>query len=446
MKYKLYNYITVFTLLFFTVTFSQSFEKKIEENFQTNKNVQIAINASYTGINVTTWSKNEVQVIAILQVEGTTKSDAEKYFKDWEFEALGNSKKVKVSSNCSDNASFKNDFVFFDTLNFDFKVPEIDFSDMECIALSNMDFNFDFDFEDLDDLSDRMEENERYEFIWKDDEHNIKIHSKEEWEAFKKTKDYEVLKRKMKIDKDKIRKEIAKSKEDIKLRIKDIDFSNYKVQVKEALEKAKKELKKINFHINSDAKNININGKKVKITKRIEIKVPKNATFNLNTRHCKVKLPNTIAFGSVKYGSFNANNLNGGKLTIDYAPVKINDVNSCTLFLNNVTDAKITSVTNTNMHSNSSGVFVNRVNRNVTMSDKFGELKINSFHPNFGVFHLNLSQSNATIILDEVSCDFMYDIRRVKIDSSGKTTSTKQKKSSENLCKISGAYSNVIIK
>ncbi len=67
---------------------------------------------------------------------------------------------------------------------------------------------------------------------------------------------------------------------------------------------------------NSDSDDFTINGKKVKIKKRLEIKVPKGATFDLNTRHCKVKLPNTVASGKVKYGTFNANNLNGGELTI----------------------------------------------------------------------------------------------------------------------------------
>ena len=200
----------------------------------------------------------------------------------------------------------------------------------------------------------------------------------------------------------------------------------------------------MNFHFKSESDNLKINGKKVKIEKRLEIKVPQNATFNLNTRHCKVKLPNTVAFGSVKYGSFDANNLNGGKLTIDYSPVKINDLNACTLFLNNVTDAKIASVTNTTMNNNSSGVHVNKINKNVTLCDKFGELTIHSFHPNFGEFVLNLSQSNATIILDDVPSKFQYEVNRVKIDNSKKALA--KKVSSENICKITGEYSNIIIK
>ena len=50
------------------------------------------------------------------------------------------------------------------------------------------------------------------------------------------------------------------------------------------------------------------------VQNKVVFKVPKNATFNLNTRHCKVKLPNTKAFGKVSYGGFNASDLNGGRL------------------------------------------------------------------------------------------------------------------------------------
>ncbi|TXD49386.1 hypothetical protein [Polaribacter sp. IC073] len=81
--------------------------------------------------------------------------------------------------------------------------------------------------------------------------------------------------------------------------------------------------------------------KRLKIKKRIEIKVSKAATFTLNTCHCKLTLPNTVASGNLKYDTFNTNNLLGGKLTVAYSLVTINSLNACTLFLNNVTDAKM---------------------------------------------------------------------------------------------------------
>jgi hypothetical protein len=452
MKHKSYKRIlTCIAIGFFGTFFAQKFDKKFTENFKTNKDVEIAINAVNTDINVTTWNKNEVQVEAFIEIEGVTKEEAEKYFKNWEFEALGNSKKVQISSKGNNSFNFKNDFVFFDNMNFDFEMPDIDFSSFETIVLPDMDFDIDFNLDNLnifEDIDKNMGKDGKYEFRWKDDEHDIEINTKEEWDAFKKSKEYKILKEKLTLDSDKLRKEFKESKEKMK---KQLEISKTQIEkldkqkIRAELEKAKEELKKLKLNFNSDQNEIIINGKKINIKKRLEIKVPKAATFDLNTRHCKVKLPNTVAFGNVKYGTFNANNLNGSKLTIDYSPVTINDLNACTLFLNNVTDAKIASATNTTMNNNSSGVKIYKINENVTISDKFGELRIDSFNPNFGKFILNLSQSEATLLLGNIPSKFKYQVNRVKLDNkvAGKSNNSNTTK---NLIQVNGDYSTIIIK
>ena len=449
MKHKSYKYIFTFIALSFLGTvFAQKFDKKFTENFKTNKDVEVVLNAANTDINVSTWSKNEVLVEAFIEIEGITKDEAEKYFKNWNFEALGNSKKVQITSKGNNSFNFKNDFVFFDDNNFN--LPDIELPNFDMIVLPEMDFDFDFDFDFenvFENIDKNMGKNGKYEFIWSDDDHEIEINTKEEWEAFKKTKEYEELKKKLSLDKKRMRLEFAKSKVKMKKSLLESKEKIKKInreEIREKLVRAKKELKKLNFHFNSDSEDVIINGKKIKIKKRLEIKVPKGATFDLNTRHCKVKLPNTVAFGNVKYGTFDANNLNGGKLTIDYSPVKIKDLNACSLFLNNVTDAKIASVTNTNLSSNSSGVKIIKLNDNVTLSNKFGELTINSFNPNFGELVLNLSQSDAKIILGDVKSKFKYHVNRVKIDNK-RAKNTKEDDVSKNLISVHGDYSQLVI-
>ena len=74
MKYKSYKYLIIFIAFgFMEATVAQNFKKKFSENFKTNKDVEIHINASHTDVNVTTWNKNEVQVNAIIEVEGVDK-------------------------------------------------------------------------------------------------------------------------------------------------------------------------------------------------------------------------------------------------------------------------------------------------------------------------------------------------------------------------------------
>ncbi len=452
MKHKSYKNITTFVAIcFLTTAFAQKFDKKFTENFKVNKDVEVAINATNAAINVTTWNKNEVQVNAFIEIEGLSKKEAEKYFKNWNFEALGNSKKVKITSKGGYGLGTKTDFIFFNDMDFSF--PDIELPDVDVIVLPEMDFNFDFDYdkilEDIGDIEEKIGENGRYDFTWNNGKDKIVVKTKKEWEAFKKTKKYKEFKKEMAISKEKLRKEFIESKAKIKKEFAKakIEFAKVdKIKIKEKLAKAQAKLKemKFNFHSNDSGKLI-IDGKEIKIKKRLEIKVPKEATFDLNTRHCKVKLPNTVASGKVKYGTFNANNLIGGKLTIDYSKVDINNLNACTLFLNNVTDAKIASVTNTTMSNNSSGVHVYKVNKNVTLSDKFGELTIDSFHPNFGEFTLNLSHSNASIFLQNIPTKFKYNVNRVKLENN-RTDLFQKSKTSNNLIKVLGEYSTIVIK
>jgi hypothetical protein len=304
--------------------------------------------------------------------------------------------------------------VYFNNQNF--KFPKIDIIDFDSLKFPEMDFNF--DMEDLDIIIPDMDF-DIDKFIEKDGEYNIKlrnggnaivIKSKKEWEAFKKTKEYEELKKGLSEGKEKFKKEWASSKEkfkqinkeEIKRELEKAKIEFQKIdskKIREELAKATEELKKLkfNFFSGKNEKELVINGKKVIIKKRLEIKVPKSATFDLNTRHCKVKLPDTIVSGKVSYGSFDANNLNGGELEINYSPVSINDLNACTLFLNNVSDAKIASVTNTSLVCNSSDLNISNLGRNVDLTSKFGEIFISQFKIDAYHLELSLSNSDATI-------------------------------------------------
>ncbi|MDD7914325.1 hypothetical protein [Polaribacter ponticola] len=408
MKLKLYKSIFYFfAICMISTTYAQKFDKKYTENFKVNKNVEVAINASNTDINVTTWNKNEVIITAFIEVQGVSKEEAEKYFKNWNFEALGNKNKVQITSKGNSSSLFKNDFLVFNDM--DIQIPKFDsiiFPNIKTIVLPEMNFDFDFDLngilEGMDNLDEIVGKDGKYSFQWNDGDTNININSKKDWEAFKKTKKYKELKKKLTIDKAKMKKEFAESKEQMKkelakakLEIKKID----KEKIKAELLKAKEELQKLKLNFSSDSKNLIIDGKKVKIKKRLEIKVPKNATFDLNTRHCKVKLPSTVASGNVNYGAFNANSLNGGKLTINYSPVLINNLSTSNLFLNNVIDAKIASITNTKLSNNSSRVNIEKINQNVEISDRFGELIIQNIIPNYKMFHLILDNSDAKLNL-----------------------------------------------
>lgn len=442
--------ISVLLILVTGTLAAQKFDKKFSEKFYTNKDVVVDIKASNAEIDVTTWDKNEVSVEAIIEVDGLDKKEAENYLNNWKFEALGNKAKVEINANSGNFYSFgKDNFVMFNQHGnkypniyrvaphvedevivlpnvADIKIPEINF---DALVLPDLE-EFDFDFDKY------AKDGDNYFFQWKDGVNNITIKSKKEWEEFKKSKEYKKFKKEQEKRKKELkerakelkkvredhRKELQRAREEQRRIIKEERVAMAKVreelrrinrkEIKEALAKAQEQLKntRFSYSFSSDSNEFTVNDKKVKVTKKIIIKVPKDATFNLNTRHCKIKLPKGKVNGKVSYGAFKADAINGGKLNVSFSPVTIESLNACTIFLNNVTDAKVASVTNTKLDTNSSGVKIRKVLNNVEVINKYGELTILEVSPNYNTLKVFLNSSNADINLSNVRDELIYTI------------------------------------
>ena len=244
--------ISTFLLLATSVVFAQKYDKKFSENFKTNKDVVVNINASNADVNVTTWNKNEVSVEAIIEIEGLDKKAAEKYFKKWKFEALGNKNKVQINAKSNSFHSLNTDDIIFFNSSKDnnanvyhyntngsnvivmpempelpempkIEIPEINFDEI-VYGLDHIEFDFDKYAKDGGD----------YFFHWKDGINDITIKSKKEWEKFKKSKKYKKFKkaqekskkefkekmkgfeREKKIELIKLKREVLKKKADAK--------------------------------------------------------------------------------------------------------------------------------------------------------------------------------------------------------------------------------------
>lgn len=449
MKLSSKHIITAFLLTASVVAFGQKQSKKFTETFNVNKDAKVEIEANNAEIDVVAWNKNQVYVEALIEIEGLTKEEAEKYLKNFKFEALGNKSKVKITAGGSNSFRFSdNDFVFFDSDNFlipDIVIPEIQIPDfnfkMPDVNIPEINFVMpDLDWEkfmiNLDDMEFDFDkyskDGKEYFFRWKDGVRDIKIKSKKDWEKFKKSKEYKEWKKDMEKNREKMKKEWAKAKKEyesvnvgkiveesmkeakkalesinlgeiIQESMKEVNKAMKEVdreQIKKDLEKAREELRKSfgsNFVFNSDKNELEINGKKVKIKKKITIKVPKGSTLDLNTRHCKLKLPKMSASGKVSYGTFESEGLNGGELNIYYAPVKVRTVNNSFLSLKNVTDASLVSVTNSTLISDSSDLKITEANSGTELEASFGEIEIKRLNPSINKFRLVLNQSDASV-------------------------------------------------
>ena len=235
MTFKPFN-ISVFLLLVTGAVSAQKYNKKFSENFNTNKDVVVNINASNAEIDVTTWNKNEVSVEAVIEIEGLNEKEAEKYLNNWKFEALGNKSKVQINANKSSFRSLGNNIVFFnssennfpriyqlgdeDNITFvpempeipempevpeipEIEIPEINFNEI-VTGLENIEFDFDKYAKD----------GGNYFFQWKDDVNDITIKSKKEWEEFKKSDKYKEFKKHREERKKEIKEELERVKKE----------------------------------------------------------------------------------------------------------------------------------------------------------------------------------------------------------------------------------------
>jgi len=126
---KVNKFNIIWSVLFCsTIVFGQKQTKRIDENFKVNKDVLVEINARHSDVKVVTWNKNTVSIQGVWEIDGISKEDADKYFKGWEFEALGNKNKVVITSKSSNNYYMHYDV--FDDMDFDF---DFDF-DLESIS------------------------------------------------------------------------------------------------------------------------------------------------------------------------------------------------------------------------------------------------------------------------------------------------------------------------
>ncbi len=303
------------------ITFGQKQTKIVKDSFKVNKDVLVEINARYSDIKVEIWKRNTVSIEGVWEVDGMNKEEAEKYFKDWNFEALGNKNKVIINSKSSNKPYHSHDVVF-DDMDFDF-----DF-DMESIAhigemfqgnfYSNLpptpnippappmtslpsfpapvvdhlkDLNFDYEAY-LEDKESYMKEFEKRQQIWQKEfeekmEPQMKAYEKqmEEWQ--------QKMEPQMKVYEEKIRQWEKEMKPKIKAHEKRIEVrakaneKRIEARMKVMDERMKKEY-------TQKMKDKEAKMSKYKIRKNLLIKVPVGATLKVDVRYGKITLPDHI--------------------------------------------------------------------------------------------------------------------------------------------------------
>jgi len=113
MNRKSYKSTTIFTLLlllgFSSLSFGQKEVKTYKETFNVSDDAVLDVNTSGTDIVFETWNKDEIEIVATIEIEGATKEEAEAYFNNLDLDITGNSKKIEIKTGS------KNSWIFSKT-------------------------------------------------------------------------------------------------------------------------------------------------------------------------------------------------------------------------------------------------------------------------------------------------------------------------------------------
>ncbi|WP_136337062.1 hypothetical protein [Robertkochia marina] len=448
LNYKPFNITLVLALMCSAILQAQTQTKRYSEKFNVDEDVEVAVNTTYTDLIFETWSRDQVEVEAIIEVEGITEEEAERLFKKWNFNALGNSDKITVSTGSgfhfreNDRMAFAttipgNDFSF----NYQIEVPDVDMI-FEALPQEivippipplppmpgNMkSFQFDYDAYKADGEAYMKEWKKQFEKNF--DEEYMKAY--EEWgkqvkefygqeekqraEMDKNRAEMEKERAKMLAERQKMKEEIRKELEENRAETR-IMLEKVREEARRASREAREAAKVYGYRVQpgSDAKIFFYENdgmpKNLKIKKTIRIKAPKGARLKLDVRHGEIKLAENYKDinATLSYTRLHAPLVDGKdtRIKASYSPMKVDYWKEGALHVNYAKALELKKVQNINLSSKSSNVVVKELDGNAIINGSFGDLIIEKVNENFSSLDIVLENSDAVLVLPSGAFDF----------------------------------------
>ncbi|MFP2995976.1 hypothetical protein ABN763_08695 [Spongiivirga sp. MCCC 1A20706] len=403
--------------------------KTYKEGFDVSKDVTLNVNTTHTDVQFETWDKDRVEIVATITVEDMDKEEAERYIKNWNFDAKGNSREIDISSGRGSGRS-----------SFPLAVSTTGYNGNDFSFRVSPDFPGHFDVEPLLGIIDEMPpmpfvysgKNKfsfDYEAYKKDGDKYV-----EKWKKEYKDKYDEEWEEKM----EKWAKRLAERKE--RLEKKKSEYAERRKKLKERREKSEKErviaIEKLRSSTTLPRGSViwsdggqnsffRIYGGKddennAKVKKTIIIKMPKGTKLNMNVRHGEVKMANVLRNikANLSHSSLLAEVIDGDKTEIkcSYAPVIVDNWNGGQLNVNYIKDVQLKTVKELKLLAKSSDVLINEVLTDAFLSARGGTLNIDKVDPKFESLLVGLENTDAVIVLPKTSYGFKYQGERSRVD------------------------------
>ncbi|WP_093025531.1 hypothetical protein [Pustulibacterium marinum] len=401
---------------------AQTQTKEWKESFNVNDDVTVDVNTMNTDVVFETWSQNKVEVVATMEIEGISKEEAEAYFKNWDFEAMGNSSRVEVRSGGGMLAFGNSNVSYSYSMNVGMPTAGIDVPDPALTPvppvptkvlnqLGNVQFDYDAFQKDAEKYMKQFQKQFSENFDNKELQAELEKWRAELATARKAALDSrrEALEASMEARKSayEATRERLMNARDTGGQEQSSSYTSYRTSTNE---KGESEIT-----IQKNGKTIHL-----KIKKSIKVKMPKNSGLKLNVRHGEVKLASQTKNinATLAYARLLANEVNGNNTVIEtsYAPVQITRWNSGKLIVNFSGDVDIKTANNIELIANSSDVLIEQLLNKADVNAKFGTIRFSNVASGFASLNLRLNNMDTFLDVPETAYQVRLNLNNISLD------------------------------
>ncbi len=405
----------LFVLAGFTCI-AQEKSKTFKETYNVNSDTELSINTSYADIEFETWSKDEVEITAVIELEGVDDEGAKSYFEKDLVKIMGNSKEIEVSTEGGSpyvygyrNVNVASEIPSVVEIMSTVDIPDIVIPEISVIPsmppmppMPPIDFDYDAYKKDGDKYMKKWKEEFDKSF---DKEYKKRF---EEWgkEMEERAAEREEQREQLKEEREKMREEREKVREEMHERMRE-QREEVRAQHAEIRKMQREAARTIHgspnvYYFSSDGEH-----KEYKVKKRIIIKMPKYIKVNMNVRHGEVKLAENAKNinASLTYSSLLASTIDGKNTDIraSYSPVIVKQWNYGNLSTDYSDDINLKVVKELNLRSVSSNVVIGEVASKALVKSSFGSVNINSVASGFTNLDISMENGELDCKLPETS-------------------------------------------
>ena len=405
----------ILSLLFITAgSFAQT--RKLSKTYKTSPDVNVELDSRHTNIIIENWDRNEVQIEAYLEGDTGDREMTRKLLDSWKLDTAFSNGKVEIESGGNNNLNLDMD-IDMDALEGSLsELPallEPLMNDLVGPILSNIAEN---------PLPPGFAEDMKgmkfdYDAYKKDGDKYL-----EKWEAnFEKKfgKEYEV---KMEKWAEKVEKNSEKWEKEYEVKMeawgKDFekDMESWGEEFGKKMEAWGEQFgKQFEAQMENGGSRVFImnDGKGVKSKKTIKLKIPKDATLELNVRHGELKLGSNMKNlkADLSHSRLSANRISGKNTNIKaaYTPVNIAYWDYGVLSTDFVKNCKLDKVVSIKLESNSSDVVINELQKTGVLTGSFGKLDINNLGAGFETLNISLENSDLELNIPDTAFNFTFN-------------------------------------